>query len=420
MLAKKKFFLSFTNSKTVEIFKASLKPLLVTFFLISIIRIGTFISLPNFDRNILQEIAQSNSPLKNLLFNRSGKEILGINIFTLGIIPYINASIVIQLFITINSDLKKSLKEDGQNGQKKIFLYTRYLTFFWALIQSFVIAYLLRPFSFNSNNLFDISCILTTGAMINLWVSESITKYGIANGSSLLIFLNILTSRPSQLPPISFIENLIIVITVLLTISGIILLLDSNRVVFVIPAKELGNKNNEIEKKDTIPLKINQAGIMPLIFTSYFLPFLCYIFNILDAKAFELNTLIPNSFGQIIYSVVEFQLICAFNYYYSTIIFDAKDISENLSKGSYFINGIKPGEQTYRYFNNLSKRLAILGGTGLAAINFFLNFISITFQLPIIRSIGISSQIIIVGVVIEVIQKVQTIMISKKYNDFEK
>jgi len=418
-----------SSRKINEIPKSVLSRILVTGGLIFLIRLGSSIPLPGLDKNVLKAIVDSNSPIRSFVVNFSASNSY-LGLFLLGISPYINASIVLQLFITTNPELKRIQKEEGQAGREKIFRYTRYLTLFWALVQSVGIAFFLRSFLFDSSikNLFEIVLVLTTGAMIVLWISEVITKYGISNGSSLLVFFNIIGNSPRQFS--SFFSNLGVIDIILfpsallLSLWGVVILQEAFRYVEIVSSKELvgGFESNLACEKRYIPFRFNQGGVMPLVFASYFLPLVNYLFKFIENKitlsdSNLLNSFLPDYIGQIAYFIVEFCLICFFNYCYSTLIFDPNDVAEDLRKRASFIPGIRPGKQTFEYLDKLSKRLALFGGLILATINLMLNIVNLIVKLPITPGI-ISSQIIIVGVTIEIVQKIRTILISDSYKQF--
>jgi preprotein translocase subunit SecY len=404
--------------------------LLVTCFLIFLIRLGNFIEIPGIDKSAFFNLTKSNLFLPGLGSNFSGSNLLP-SLFSLGIGPSINASIIMQLFLAINPELKKFQREEGEAGRRKISEYTRYLTLFLSIIQSFFFVLSLRSIFLNwtFQTAFEISCCLTTGAMIILWVSEKITKDGITNGSSLLVFLNIIANTPQQfqasLPYLNFFQLLIIVLTLITTIAGVIILQQSVRCIPIITSKiSMQEIETNVSKQKTFfPVKLNQAGVMPIVFASYLLPVLkSFTLLIVDKINSSLNISIvfPKVFNQFIYFSAEFILICLFTSFYSLLIIDAKDISENLQKATFFIPGIRPGKQTLVFLENLFQRQSFLGGIILATNAVLLNLIGLVIKLPVLQGIGIGSQIIIVGVTIEVIQKIRALMISEVYKKYLK
>jgi preprotein translocase subunit SecY len=401
--------------------------LFITFILIFLVKLGSSIPLPYINQLAYLEITKSNLSITNILNNFSTYNSVP-SLLTLGIGPSINASIIMQLFLAINPDLKKMQKEEGESGRRKVAQYTRYLILFLSVVQSIFLTFSLRSIIFNWNflKLIEISCLLTCGSMIVLWISEIITKKGITNGSSLLVFLNIVGNTPQQfqasLPFLSLSDWLILIITLVITIAGVIILQQSIRSIPIITSKiSMQDFDNNLSRQKTfLPFKLNQAGVMPIVFASYLLPIVTSFSSFILLKINQLNIFpflinFPKIIEQIIYFGFEFFLICLFTTFYSVLIIDPKDVSEDLQKAAFFIPGIRPGQQTFTYLDKLFQRQALIGGSILAFNAILLNFIGLVIKLPILQGIGIGSQIIIVGVTIEVIQKIRAIMISDIY-----
>lgn len=396
----------------------------ISCILIFLIRLGNFIEIPGIDKTIFLTLIESNS-FSNTRININGS-ISFPSLFYLGIGPSINASIIIQLFIAVNPELKRYQKEEGEFGRKKIDRYIRYLTLFLAILQSFFFIFSIKSsiYNWNIERGIEITCFLTTGAMIVLWISERITKDGIANGSSLLVFLNIISIIPKQfqelLPYLNFYKIIILSVTLLITTCSVVILQKSIQCVPIISLKLL-SQNKEaslINQRTFFPVKLNQAGVMPIVFTSYLLPIIklfSYFILLKINNAFNFKIVFPEILNQFLYSITEFFLICFFTNFYSLLIMDPKDVSENLQKASFFISGIRPGKPTRNFLNNLFQRQSLLGGIILASSNILLNFIALLINVPILQGIGIGSQIIIVGVILEIIQKIRSLIIVEIY-----
>jgi preprotein translocase subunit SecY len=406
------------------------KKILISFLLIFLIRTGNFIQIPGIDKSIFFDLTKSNlflSSISNNLF--TSNSIPGL--FYLGIGPSINASIIIQLFIAISPDLKKFQREEGEFAKKKISQYIRYLTLLLAIIQSCFLIFSLRSsfLNWNFEIAFQACSLLTTGAMIVLWISEKITKNGITNGASLLVFLNVLINIPKQIQTsllsINFFQFLLLVITLIITTGGVIILQQSVRCIPIMTSKlSMQNTGTKTYKQKTFfPIKLNQAGVMPIVFASYFLQILksfsLFIFFKIN-NFFQLSIVFPNFLIQFLYFITEFLLICLFTNFYSLIIIDPKDMCENLQKSAFFIPGIRPGKQTLGYLEGLFSRQSLLGGLILASNVVFLNIISSLIKLPISQGIGIGSQIIIIGVIVEIVQKIRSLVISESYKKYLK
>ena len=353
-----------------------------------------------------------------------------IGLFTLGITPSINASIILQLAFVINPNLKKLQREEGESGRRKLIKYTRYLTLLLAITQSVFLIFSLRAFIFEWSilKLFELSCVLSSGAMIILWISECITKTGITNGSSFLIFLNIVSVLPEQigmsfknLDIFSF-EGLIVILTFSITVWAAIFL---QQTLYIIPLKNPKLGQNELTKKlveDSLylPFRLNQAGVMPVVFASYLIPILKTggIYILLKINSFNLFPFLikfPEVVNQSLESIVEAGLICLFALFYSGLIIDPKDVADELQKSGFFIFAIRPGEKTRNYLEKIFKELSLIGALILAFNVVLLNLVGFVFNLSIFKGFSIGSQIILLGVVTEILQKVQALVLNDVY-----
>nr|QCI07044.1 SecY-type transporter protein [Haraldiophyllum bonnemaisonii] len=397
---------------------------IITIFILVICRIGIFIPIPGINHQEFNDSIQKNGFI-NFLNIFSGGGFSTIGIFALGIIPYINSSIITQLLIKIIPKLEKIQKEEGELGKQKIIQLTRYFTLIWALIQSLSIALWIKPYTFNWNNLFLMDCILTltTGSIIIMWFSEIITEYGIGNGASLLIFQNIISNIPQNLKNYTInttnIENikkfilLLILSTIILMIN--ILVQESKRKIAIISAKQLGIIN-KINPQSYIPLKLNQGGVMPIVFASAAMTLPGYIITILnryDSKIL-LSLILPNS---IFYIILYSTLIIIFSYFYSSIILNPEDIAQNLQKMGASIPNIRPGSATITYLKIIINKLTFIGSIFLLIIA---QFPSILFNITNINSfkgLGATSILILVGVAIDTAKQIQTYIISEQYDN---
>ena len=400
--------------------------LLITLLLIFLIRIGNFIDIPGVNRNSVFNLTKSNVFVPSLNTNLLNSSSIP-SLFCFGIGPSINASIIIQLFIAISPNLKKFQREEGNFARKKISQYTRYLTVFLSFTQSFVLIFSLRSslYNWNLTTAFELCCFLTAGSMIVLWISEKITKNGITNGASLLVFLNIITSTPQQVlasfSNINIYQLILIFLTYMINISGVIFLQQSVRYIPLMTSKAvLQNSGTKLSKQKTFfPVKLNQAGVMPIVFTSYLLPLIKSFTLFLISNVLHISFILPKLLTQFIYYSTEFILICLFTNFYTLILVDPKDISENLQKTGFFIPGIRPGKQTFLFLEKLFNRQSFIGGIILAINTLFLNIVGLYLNLPSLQGISISSQIIIVGVTIEIVEKIRSLILSDIYQNLE-
>nr|YP_009397290.1 SecY-type transporter protein [Thuretia quercifolia]ARW66476.1 SecY-type transporter protein [Thuretia quercifolia] len=401
-----------------------LNKIIVTILVLLICRIGIFIPIPGIDHSEFNENIKNNVFL-NFLNIFSGGGFSTIGIFALGIIPYINSSIITQLLVKIIPQLENLQKEEGEAGRKKIVQITRYFTIIWAIFQSISISVWVKPYTFTWDNYFILNCTLTltTGSIIIMWFSEIITEYGIGNGASLVIFQNIISNIPKNFLKYTVNINdkqneiqliiLIIVITTILMLS--ILIQESRRKINIILSKQLG-KINTLNTQSYIPLKLNQGGVMPIVFASAAMTLPTYLISILNKQSS--NLLIKyfinnNVFYLALYSI----LIIGFSYFYSSLILNPKDISKNLKKMGASIPNIRPGSETTKYLEKIINKLTFIGGIVLFLIAQFPYIIFNITQIQNFQGLGTTSLLILVGVAIDTAKQIQTYIISEQYDN---
>ena len=384
-------------------------------------RIGIFIPLPGIDHDTLYNSISKNAFI-NFLNIFSGGGLSTIGMFALGIVPYINASIITQLLTKLVPYLENLQKEEGENGRSKITQITRYLTLAWSIIQSITVALWIKPYVFNWDISFIIDCTitLTTGSIITMWLSELITEYGIGNGASLLIFQNIVSGIPKNLPNYSYLLAAQNIMPILLfsslflsMLSITILVQEGTKKVTIISAKQLSNFNN-VDSKSYIPLKINQGGVMPIVFASAAMTIPTYLFDLL--KKINVGKNFLELFNSPLYILIYGLLIIIFSYFYSSLVLNPNDIAKNLKKMGASIPGIRPGSNTSQYLNKVLNRLTFLGSTFLFLIALIPSIITNITDLKIFQGLGATSLLILVGVAIDTAKQIQTYIISDKYN----
>ena len=387
----------------------------LTLALIILSRFGTFIPVPGVDHDAFYQ-SISNNPIVSFLNIFSGGGFASIGIFALGIVPYINASILIQLGTTSISSLEKLQKEEGEAGRQKISQITRYIALGWAIVQSLGVSFWVRPYVFNWDVqfIFEMTLALTTGSMLVMWISEQIT---------MLIFVNIISGLPkliqqnSSAPGSSNMSELLILALIFLVmIIGIIFVQEGTRRIPVISARQLGKGQLE-NKTSYLPLRLNQGGVMPIIFASAFLVLPAYISQITtNSIALKVaSTLSPNGENKIIYLTFYFLLILFFSYFYASLILNPSDVSKNLKKMESSIPGIRPGKATTDYLQKTLNRLTFLGALFLAFIAVVPSVIENLTNISTFKGLGATSLLILVGVAIDTSKQVQTYMISKNY-----
>jgi preprotein translocase subunit SecY len=405
-----------------------LKRLLLSIGILLFIRMGTFLPIPGINHGHLAFYIQQHPITKNLVSTFSGNDTFVIGLFTLNIFPYINASIMVQLITGLIPSISKLQKEGGGEGRRAITRLTRLITFGWALIQSSSIAFYLKRALFDWSPLlaFEIILWLTTGAMIVLWLSELITEYGLGNGASLLIYTNIISSLPNlgkkliseNTGNLSVISSIGIGLLFFVAIAGIITLQESARIVPLISSKQLGQNKQPISKggsNNYIPLRFNQAGVMPIILTTALLVLPSYITNLGVFPLLTLPIFLKSS--KIIYWVSYFALILIFSSFYSTIVLNPKDISQELQKMAVSIPGIRPGLATTFYLKQVMKRVTLFGAIVLAVLATLPNVVEGILNVSSFNGLVTTSLLILVGVVLYISREMKSIILSNIYNE---
>jgi preprotein translocase subunit SecY len=410
-----------------EIRNIILKRLVVTLSVLLFIRVGTFLPVPGINHSDLAFYLQSHSVTRNLVSTFSGDDTFVIGLFTLNIFPYINASILVQLILGFSPQLSKLQKEGDLEGRRSINRLTRFITLIWAIIQSGGLAFYLKQvlFDWNYGLAFEIVVWLTTGAMIVLWLSELITDYGLGNGASLLIYTNIISSLPNLSKKIILenSENLTIfsevgiILLIFASLYGIVFLQEGVRIIQLISSKQLNQVSSQdsVTSNNYIPLRFNQAGVMPIILTTAILVVPNYIRQLGLFPKIDLPINLE-AFG-FVYWISYFLLILVFSSFYSTIVLNPKDISDQLQKMAVTIPGIRPGIQTTFYLKQVMKRITLVGATMLATLATIPNFIESTLSITSLNGLSTTSLLILAGVVLDLVREVKNIYYSNVYSN---
>ena len=416
--------------------------LLVTIGLLILVRLGVFIPVPGIDREIFGNFIDSsgNASIVGFLDIFTGGGISALGIFALGILPFINASIIMQLLATAIPSLEDLQKNEGEAGRRKISQITRYVALGGAIIQSFGITLgLLVNNGIIEKSLFPIAetvLALTAGSMFVMWVSELITEKGIGNGASLLIFVNIVAVLPRTLGnTIEYaqsggreaIAQVIVLLLVFLTmIVGIVFIQEGTRRIPIISARRQVGRRVYRERSNYLPLRLNQGGVMPIIFASSVLFLPAQLIGFLPG-----NGAVKNVFTQIAaaiqpgnwaYVAVYLVLILFFSYFYASLIVNPVDMSQNLKKMGASIPGIRPGKATSAYLEKVLNRLTLLGAIflGLVATIPTLVESAIPAGTTVFSGFGATSLLILVGVAIDTAKQIQTYVISQRYEGMVK
>ena len=403
-----------------EIRNIILKRLLVTIGVLLLIRIGTFLPVPGINHRDLALYIQRHSTAQNLISTFSGDKTFVIGLFTLNIFPYINATIFVQLLLGFSPKLAKLQKEGDFEGRRSISRLTRFITLIWAIIQSIGIIVYLKQILFDWNYLLaaEIVLWLTTGAMIVLWLSELITDYGLGNGASLLIYTNIISNFPNLFKKLiiqnqdnlTFVAKLGICLLIFISLYGIVFLQQGIRKIPLLSAKQLNQISLQTSVNNYLPLRFNQAGVMPIILTTALLVVPNYIIN---SGIFPWLDFLQSF--KFIYWLGYFTLILVFSSFYSSIVLNPKDISDQLQKMAVTIPGVRPGLQTTFYLKKVIKRITLIGAAMLAIITVVPNFIESTLNITGLNGLSTTSFLILAGVVLDLIREIDNIYYSYVY-----
>ena len=405
---------------------------LTTLGLLLIVRLGIYIPMPGIDREAFKTFIDQGGQLIGFLDIFTGGGISTLGVFALGILPFINASIIIQLLTASLPQLEDLQKNEGEAGRRKIAQITRYVALGWGLVQSTVFALILRQYAIEGISetefVIQTSLALVTGSMIVMWLSEIITEKGIGQGASLVIFLNIVATLPKALS--STIEKaqtgdradvlgiIILLIVFLITIVGIIFVQEGARRIPIVSAKsQMGGGALLPSRQSYLPLKLNAGGVMPIIFASalIFLPITIANFTqnpLLIKAASSLN---PGSSNPWPYAITFFALILGFAYFYASLTINPLDIASNLKKGGVAIPGVRPGGATSNYLSGVQNRLTLLGGLFLGSVAIVPAAVERATNVQTFQGLGATSLLILVGVAIDTSKQIQTYVISQRY-----
>ncbi len=407
--------------------------LIVTVGMLILVRLGIFIPVPGINLQAFQDGIES-SGLGGIvgfldIFSGGGLSLLGI--FALGIIPYINASIIMQLLTAAIPSLEDLQKNEGEAGRRKISQITRYVALGWVILQSTGISLFVNAFAETPGPVFIASTVLalSAGSMFVMWVGELITERGIGNGASLLIFVNIVSTLPRSLGQTidlaqegdrGLVGGIIILLLVFLVmIVGIVFVQEGTRRIPIISARRQVGRRTYLEKSSYLPLRLNQGGVMPIIFASavLILPASLAQFVPNESLASFVNALRPGSW---IYVAVYLTLILFFSYFYASLIVNPVDMSQNLKKMGASIPGIRPGKATSEYLEGVLNRLTFLGAVFLGMVAIIPTAVESATQVTTFQGLGATSLLILVGVAIDTAKQIQTYVISQRYEGMVK
>ena len=407
--------------------------ILFTIFILSIYRLGTYIPLPGIDPESLKTLMESQQRgLMGMLNIFSGGAVKRMAIFALGIMPYISSSIIMQLLTGV-SETFKNLKNQGEIGRKKITQYTRYGTVLLATVQGYGVSVGLENSGvvvIDSSIYFKLTTVITlvAGTIFLMWLGEQITQRGIGNGISLIIFSGIVAEIPRALAStfelgrtgaLSASTIIFIFSLIFITVGFIVFIERSVRKILInYPRRQMGTKIYGGESSH-LPLKINTAGVIPAIFASalLLLPITFANFGMSDSELFR-NFSSLFSQGRPLYMILYASGIIFFSFFYTSIVFNPKETAENLRKHGGYIPGIRPGERTAYFIEDILTKLTTIGALYLTVVCLMPEFLISRYPIPFY--LGGTSVLIVVVVAMDTVSQVQTRMMSQQYESLIK
>jgi len=426
----KKFITTLKNIWSIEELR---KKIIYTLLLLFIYRLGSFIVLPGLDPNKLDALHQStrSNGMLGLLDAFVGGAFSKASIFALGIMPYISASIFMQL-VTILVPQMAKIQKDGESGQKKINQWTRYLTVIVTAFQAaFYISYLESPANAGAlipaySGFFWLSTvvILTVGTLFVMWLGEKITDKGLGNGTSIIIMIGILARLPQGISQEwaarttrgagGLLIMLIEIVVLIAVIMGLIMLVQGTRRVPVNYAKQLVGNRQVAGSRNFLPLKVNASGVMPIIFAQALI-FLPTVFSGFTGEGFARHFMEQTSW---VYMTVYSLLVIAFTFLYTALIFNPKQMADELKRNNGFIPGVKPGKDTADYIGTIMDRITFPGSIMLAVVGILPGLVELFSGMSQTFSTfyGGTSLLIMVGVILDTLQQIETQLLMRQYD----
>ncbi len=407
--------------------------ILFTFAMLAVYRLGAFVVTPGINDTVIKSFfEQMSGTMFGLFAMFSGGALEQLSIFSLGIMPYISASIIFQLLTVVIPQLE-ALKKEGEQGRKKINQYTRYATIVLALFQSTLISVALENGQFGEGAVtnpgwgFRLMCMvtLTTGTAFIMWLGEQITERGIGNGISLIIFAGIVISIPSGIGQLlqlirteqfSILQALTFVAIGVAVIGFVVVVERGQRRIPIQHARRVVGKRVQQGGMSYFPLRVNTAGVIPAIFASSLLLFPFTIGQFTDSivvQRFIDDYLNPAS---IVYQAVYISLIIFFCYFYTAIMINPDDVADNIKKSGAYVPGIRPGKHTAEYINRVLTRVTLVGAVYMSAVCVLPTLLAVQMNVPFY--FGGTALLICVGVGLDTIGQVEAHLVSRQYEGF--
>lgn len=410
---------------------------LITLGLLVVYRIGAHIPTPGIDGLALSEFfARQKDTILGFVDMFSGGALGRLTIFALGIMPYISASIILQLLTVVVPYLERLAKEEGEQGRKKITQYTRYGTVVLSAIQALGISFGLEGMQSQGGALivpqpgwgfrFTTVLTLTAGTAFLMWLGEQITERGIGNGISLIIFAGIVERLPAavflsferlRIGELKIFSLLGLIILMVLVVAAVVAMQQAVRKIPVQYAKRVVGRKVYGGQNTHIPLRVNTAGVIPVIFASSVIVFPATIARFITHPWMQAiaENLSP---GHALYTVLYALLIIFFCYFYTAIIFNPTDLADNMKKYGGFIPGVRPGKKTADYIDSILTRITLAGAIFLALIAILPEFLIATMNVPFF--FGGTALLIVVGVALDTVQQIESHLLARHYEGFMK
>jgi preprotein translocase subunit SecY len=409
--------------------------ILFTFGMLAVYRLGAFIVTPGINADVIRGFFQQMQGTMFGLFSMfSGGALEQLSIFSLGIMPYISASIIFQLLTVVIPHLE-ALKKEGEQGRKKINQYTRYATIGLALFQGMLIAVALENGQFGQGAVafpgwgFRLMCMitLTTGTAFIMWLGEQITERGIGNGISLIIFAGIIINIPSGIGRLvqlirtdqfSILQALTFIAIGVAVIGFVVVVERGQRRIPIQHARRVVGKRVQQGGMSYFPLRVNTAGVIPAIFASSLLLFPFTIGQFTDSPAVQsfIDTYLNPA--SMVYQAVYISLIVFFCYFYTAIMINPDDVAENIKKSGAYVPGIRPGKNTADYINRVLTRITLVGAIYMSAVCVLPTILAVKMNVPFY--FGGTALLICVGVGLDTIGQIEAHLVSRQYEGFVK
>ncbi len=411
------------------------KRILFTLLMLVVFRVGAHVPIPGVHASVIQSLFTHGATIFALLNLFSGGATATLSIFALSIIPYINASIIMQLMTVVIPSVEEWSKE-GEEGQKKMTKVTRWLSLGLGSLQALGIAYYLYGYSSHGEfayihhdvgSLLLTAMLLLTGSTILMWVGEEITDKGVGNGISLLVFFGIISRLPFgveqlykyiQAGIVSWPKIIIFLIIAVAIIAAVVYVNEGQRKIPVQYPKRVVGRRMYQGQSTHLPIRVNQAGVIPVIFA---ISLLILPYTVGQFFKGGWVTALEHNFGftSPIYIAAEFLLVVVFTFFYTQVVFKVDDVADNLKKGGGYIPGIRPGRPTAEYLAKVSGRLTLIGALFLGIVAILPSFVTMGMGVSGMY-FGGTSLLIIVGVALDTLKQMQAQMLMKQYQGFMK